>query len=704
MTAADTLVAGARPRPASASASASGDGAADATGAAPRRASRIAYQPALDGLRGVALLLMLTYHGGVSWFPGSYLSVSTFFTLSGFLITALLLIEQHSAADGRIDLRRFWSKRVRRLLPAALAGIALAIVAAAVAGTPSQLVRLRWDVTSALLYFANLRFMTSGHSYWEIFSRPSPLQHFWSLAIEEQFYLLYPLLLIGITTIARRRRSHLRLVLVALALASAATMIVLSWVGVAPARLYYGTDTRAAEFLAGAVLATVLVRDGQIVPWHGRGARVATGLAAIYVVALLYLVGPDAPFVYRGGFALYAIATALLINAALQPGLVRRVLSARPLVWLGVISYGAYVYHWPIDQLLDAHRTGLDGAALLAAQLAATFVVARLSYVALEKPIRTGRWPNGRARLLAPAAAVALIALATVLVSADPGGVADREAHGSWAPPPMPDVSSPRRAHAVRVIVFGDSVAWTLGRGFASWAEKTGDEIAVWNLAVYGCGLARSYDGAPVYQLLSERKCDDWTGWWEAEIDRFRPDVVVILSGSWDLVERRLPGSTALRSPGDPVYDDWLLGEYQLAVDIASSRGAHVVWLTAPCLGPEAAQSPLGRTAAIEPANIERLDRVILPRLAASRPGRVTLFDLFATVCPDGRFVDRLPWADDLRPDGIHFGKHAARRIASRLVETTWPLLGLTIPGAGDGDRLAPDAARVPEATQPDPP
>ena len=138
-----------------------------------RPTGRISYHPALDGMRGIALFVMLVYHGELSWIGGGYLSVSTFFTLSGFLITALLVVERE--ASGGIDLRGFWARRLRRLMPAALAGLALVVLYALTVATPGQLIRLRWDATSALLYFANFRFMASGHSYWEIFSRPSPL-------------------------------------------------------------------------------------------------------------------------------------------------------------------------------------------------------------------------------------------------------------------------------------------------------------------------------------------------------------------------------------------------------------------------------------------------------------------------------------------------------------------------------------------------
>jgi len=654
---------------------------------------RIPYFPALDGLRGIALLVMLVYHGKFSWIGGGYLSVSTFFTLSGFLITSLLLFERE--ASGRVDLRDFWARRLRRLMPAALAGLALTALYAVVAATPSQLIRLPWDATAALLYFANFRFMTSGHSYWEIFSRPSPLQHYWSLSIEEQFYVAYPLLLIAVGALARRPRATLRVVLLLLASASTLAMVGLSWSGAAPARLYYGTDTRASEFLVGALLATLLVRGSEIRPWSGRGHRATTFAASAYVVAVVILVEQDSAFLYRGGFALYSIATAVLINAALQPGIVRTLLSWRPLVWAGVVSYGTYIYHWPIYLALDAPGSGLSGAALLAVQMGATLALAQLSYVFLERPIRSRRWPRGVSAVTVPAAAVAAIVIALLLATGRPGAVdAHTKMRGPWRPTPMPDLAS-APASAPRVMVLGDSIGWTLGRGFLGWARRNPGQATVWNLAVYGCGVARG--ALAVDGLQGERNCDDWPDRWEADIERFRPDVVIILSGLWDLAERRIPSSERIVRPQEPAFDDWLVSEYQLAVDIASSRGARVVWLTSPCVGPEAEQAPLAKTGAFEPHHIDHLNGVILPRLVESRPRQVILFDLFAMLCPAGKFVDQLPWSRDLRPDDIHLGPLSARHVANEIIEATWPALGLAS-SPQSVTSLAPAAGRAPPA------
>jgi hypothetical protein len=165
-------------------------------------------------------------------------------------------------------------------------------------------------------------------------------------------------------------------------------------------------------------------------------------------------------------------------------------------------------------------------------------------------------------------------------------------------------------------------------------------------------------------------------------VDRFRPDVVIILSGIWDLVDRQLPGWSGPRGPGDAEFDGWLLSEYQLAVDIASSRGARVVWLTSPCVGPVHRENPLFGTRAMEPPRIAHLNDTLLSRLAASRPTQMVLYDLFADVCPHGRYVKAAAEVGQLRTDELHIDKRAAERIAGRIVRDALPKVGISMPAA----------------------
>ncbi|MSY22851.1 MAG: acyltransferase family protein, partial [Actinobacteria bacterium] len=218
---------------------------------------RLPAVPALDGLRGLAVAAVVLYHAEFKVMIGGYLGVSTFFTLSGFLITTLLINE--SARNGSVALGAFWGRRFRRLLPASLATLALvATLFAWLVATADQRATMQGDIIASVFDVANWHFIFQGASYGDLFVAPSPVLHFWSLAIEEQFYLVFPVLLVLLWRVSKARLRVIGLTLGALALCSAA----LPWIfTMSKDRIYFGTDTRAAELLLGGVLAVVLSRE-----------------------------------------------------------------------------------------------------------------------------------------------------------------------------------------------------------------------------------------------------------------------------------------------------------------------------------------------------------------------------------------------------------------------------------------------------------
>jgi peptidoglycan/LPS O-acetylase OafA/YrhL len=395
-----------------------------------RPRTHVVYSPALDGLRALAIAAVLLYHGGVTWMPGGFLGVDIFFVLSGYLITGLLLAEH--AATGGIDLKAFWLRRARRLLPAAFLAILLCLLLAAVF-FPADLARTRGDGIASLLYVNNWHQVVANHSYFAAFGRPSLLAHLWSLAVEEQFYLLWPILLGGGLVLFGRARSLA--LTAALALLSTGFMAFLYHPGSDPSRVYYGTDTRAFELLAGAMLAFAWPL-GRLRSEPARSARTvldATALLALAAVLVALTSWHDYDrALYQGGMGGLALVTVVLIAAIVHPVCrVGRGFGAAPLRWIGQRSYGIYLYHWPIMVL---SRPGTDIAAsrwiVVPAQIALTVVVAAVSYRYLERPVRTGelprrlkaRWvlrPRGQRRALGGAAAVTLIG-ALVLVAARP--------------------------------------------------------------------------------------------------------------------------------------------------------------------------------------------------------------------------------------------------------------------------------------------
>jgi len=358
------------------------------------------YVPGLDGLRALAVLAVIAYHEQFSWAPGGLLGVGVFFTLSGYLITSLLLGQW--SADGRLHLRRFWLGRARRLLPALF--VMLAVVTAWVTlADRARLAGLRGAVAAAATYSSNWYAVVQQQSYFARFAPPGPLDHLWSLAVEEQFYLVWPsLLLVGMLLLRKQREGGvvrpvstarwLTLPTLAMAAASALAMATLYQPGVDPTRVYEGTDTRAFGLLIGAALAMACAgRHLERARRAGRLALDAGGLAGLVVIGLLiWRLGQYSPFVYRGGLVLLSAATAAVVAAVACPGsLVGLVLAWPPLRWIGVRSYGIYLWHYPVIVLTTPANAGPD-LPRAAAQIAASVALAALSWRFIEEPVRHG--------------------------------------------------------------------------------------------------------------------------------------------------------------------------------------------------------------------------------------------------------------------------------------------------------------------------
>jgi peptidoglycan/LPS O-acetylase OafA/YrhL len=349
--------------------------------------TRLSYITGLDGIRAIAVMAVLFYHANFPWALGGFLGVETFFVLSGFLITSLLLVEWQSTSQ--IDLKQFWLRRARRLLPAVWL-LLLALPVLAVFFAPDALPRLKEDIPAALIYSTNWVYIVREVPYFEAFGRPPLLQQLWSLAVEEQFYLLWPLILLFLLRISKNNRYQLLTAILIMIALSTAWMAVLYSPDLDPLRVYYGTDTRAAGFLVGALLALLWS------PWQVlREARNlipgALGMAGLLALMILYnKLNEFQPFLYRGGILLTALASALLIVGASTRGtFLNKLLEARSLRWIGSRSYSIYLWHWPVFMLA---RPGFDLALptpwIRIGQVALTFVLAELSYRWIETPVR----------------------------------------------------------------------------------------------------------------------------------------------------------------------------------------------------------------------------------------------------------------------------------------------------------------------------
>jgi peptidoglycan/LPS O-acetylase OafA/YrhL len=446
--------------------------------------NRLPYMPGIDALRAVAVLAVFFYHvntGG--WMPGGFLGVDVFFVISGYLITALLLSEYRRA--GHLDVLRFWLRRARRLLPAVAVMIAVTLVLAAIV-IPGDVPSLRGDALASLFYVNNWHLILSHQSYFQEFARPSLFRHLWSLSVEEQFYLLWPLAFAaGMKLLGRQR---LLLGVVAGAGLSTLLMIVLF----SPANIdrdFYGTDTRAVGLLLGVALAMVW-HPSRLRPITGRGARWildAVGAFALLMIIRTFLTMHDfEPGLYRGGFLLLAFWTALLVGVLAHPAArLGTVLGNPPLVWLGLRSYSFYLWHWPILMLTRPDvDVPLHGPFLVILQLVATLAAADLSYRYVEEPFRQRRGSTAAPAWLGVGRPVLAVAVAATVIIVGWSGLVS----GGRAPGLRTDIANaqPQGTGArpardpPKVLAIGDSVmagaAGTLRREFGREAIVDAEE------------------------------------------------------------------------------------------------------------------------------------------------------------------------------------------------------------------------------------
>jgi peptidoglycan/LPS O-acetylase OafA/YrhL len=349
--------------------------------------SHFPYMPGIDAMRALAVLAVFGYHAGLGWLPGGFLGVDVFFVISGYLITSLLLSEFRK--EGRVDLVRFWLRRARRLLPAVGVLIAVVMIFGAFFDF-GQISTLRGQALASMGYVTNWELIFSHQSYFQEFARPSLFRHLWSLAVEEQFYLLWPIVFAACMT----RFGHRRVVVgvIAGAIASSLLMAIL-FDPANPNRVFYGTDTRATPLLIGVALAFF---------WHPERLKEKTGMLApialdvigvfgLAMVLVTFLTVHDFDLsLYHGGFLLLSLWTALLIAALAHPAAhLGRVVGNPGMRWLGLRSYSFYLWHWPV---LELTRPGIDvplhGPVLFALQLGATLALADLSYRYVEQPFR----------------------------------------------------------------------------------------------------------------------------------------------------------------------------------------------------------------------------------------------------------------------------------------------------------------------------
>ncbi|MCB0975967.1 MAG: acyltransferase [Acidimicrobiales bacterium] len=517
--------------------------------------------PGLDGLRAIAVVAVLAYHAGFRWASGGYLGVSQFFTLSGFLVGGLLLRER--SRSGAIALSRFWARRFRRLLPAASLGILLAAVYAGTAGTLEQASALPRQAFAAALYVSNWQQIGAHTGYASIFQQPSPVQHYWSLSIEEQFYLAAPLVILALFKLLRSR-APIAAVLAVSTFAAAVWTSHMFGSGVRFDRVYFGTGTRMAEILGGVAFAALAMSRPMGAPFASLRTRRVVGWCGAVALALsvwtMHAVVLESTILWRGGMLLFTFATIAVIAGVLADVGPLCLLSRGPLPLIGRISYGIYVYHWPVFLWIDEERTGLSPWPLFAVRLAVTGVLALASFRFVEEPVLEGL-SLGLPRLArwacVPTAIAVVVATSFVV------------AHVRPSPPPktfgaekIADAPSANDDPTLDVLVLADAS----GRSVAAELKRKADQDPGLDVTVGPEVVCRS-----IVNSHSGRICSDWNEKWPALVRRVDPDVVLLFYGG--------PSEEDLRRM-DPAADPFDLAREVLssAVDVLGERGAPTVW------------------------------------------------------------------------------------------------------------------------------
>jgi len=672
----------------------------EATVSGPHPAGRpisFRFVPALDGIRAIAVLGVMLYHGGAPLAGGGFMGVNMFFVLSGFLITSLLLGEWTRRLT--IHLGQFWARRARRLLPALLVMLVGVAVYAKVFASPGEFAGLRLDSLSTLFYVANWHFIFSGTSYFVHTAQSSPLEHMWSLSIEEQFYIVWPPVALVMLHLGRRFRPSRQLwpilaTAVIGALASAADMRFLFYRHASVNRLYEGTDTRCQDILVGASLAigmAMWARSRQPVServarrrvltertWLGvritpiSAWEIASPVARLVVqvvgwsalVGALFLwtrisgTGAVSPsYLFEGGFLLFALAVAAVIFCVVtaQAGPLSLALANPVFRYIGMISYGVYLWHVPLFDLLDGTRLHLYGLPLLAVRMGATLVVATGSFYLVEQPVRRGRMGSVTEWKAWLMTAAAFLGVVVVTVAATVPAEATAAPAAAIPRPVGPQYHGP----PVGVTMFGDSLAFTAGWAVATTNAEDPYDVDFHSQGLLGCGIMVASDQisqgteypAPPACSPTSPPAEQWPALWAGLLRAQHPNVTILMAGRWEVSDQIIDGRTV--HIGEPAYDALLTADVQRAVQVGTSTGADMILLTVPCFS--SGEQPDGQPWP-EDSTSRRLeyDR-ILETVAAAHPRDVEVDDFGAQVCPGGRFESTIDGVRVRLSDGVHF-------------------------------------------------
>ena len=489
------------------STSAVGGGVSEANAAGWR--AQWPLRPSLDGLRALAVIAVVCFHFAPGLAPGGFIGVDVFFVLSGYLISGMLVVEKR--VTGKVDLASFWWRRACRLIPAVLLLVTVCSIAVWATNTGSQ--RGLFHSLGALTWSTNLIELQFGGTRPWLWNSRTVLDHLWSLANEEQFYLLWPPILVFLLGRVQSTRGRLA----GVGLLSALSIWVMATIPHGEA--YFRPDARAFELLSGAALAL----GGWRVPQSARTAVAAAGFGAL--VAFTLWGDPRADWMYPAGFVLSSVMVVVVLMAVLDPPPgAGAVLSSRALQYVGKRSYGIYLWHIPVLRIVSERRLGFGGVALLAIQLLLVWCIAAGSYRFLEQPLRRGVLPNGsrlRAQHLLLGYVATLLSLLLFI------GPVRSDLRGQWNLLTQPPTAGPSE---VKVLVLGD----LLGGAVAAELESA-EGVAVWDGTAPSCWYVEAVELSTVTAPVPvDPICSRWKQRWRDAISRFKPDRILLATGFWD--------------------------------------------------------------------------------------------------------------------------------------------------------------------------
>lgn len=641
----------------------------------------IGYFAGIDGLRALAVGLVVMYHLGISSLQGGYIGVDIFFVISGFLITSLLLNEK--SKTGTIALYKFWGRRAKRLLPALFAMLAITSLAVWIFSTSIDTSSYRGDALSTVFYFANWHAIFSHFSYFAQFKLPSPLEHTWSLAIEEQFYLVWPLIILftfWLGSFDQKRGIQFLKVFACIFSAGSISWLILNYHGAQSATSdYFSTFSRAFELLFGALIALYIRTPAAFGQVRHHILELIGTLSLVIVIFLAVVAGGPPAWMYYFGFVLCALSsTFILLNCIqVEPKFPFNIFSLPLLQYLGKISYGIYLWHWPIIVFANSNNLGIAGGTLTLVRVILILGLSTLSYHFLELPLRRYNYRSVLSKLLLPIAVLLVIAVIVVTTSFPSSYSASASQYLSskssnsanpinfvhkpvtWTPnTPLRYLQKPTESAPTRIMIVGDSVMWTAAPAVIAALDGTG-QAQVFNAAIPGWGLTTATNWRSAVPKL---------------IAQYHPSLVVG-TWSWD-------NTLALEHP--KAFES-LVSQF-ISVVLSKGNGVKAItFFQFPALGPLWSIAP---HAASQDATRQRGVVVwnrILTQLANKRPGRVAFLNVASSVENRGKFTAWLPGPDhkSIRArmvDNTHFCPWGAAIYAASIAQALHNLIGISLP------------------------